>query len=535
MKSKKFISLLSVSLIMGMLTSCGGNNNSSSNTTKDDKPTSVTSVPTSEASDTTGDSENYFIKEKTTIYMWATLNDTYGKRVLNFVDAFQKVEPNVTVEYVKQTGSYNDLKDKIIDGFASDNYPDLAQCYPDHVAEYLDLGRAYDLTPYMYNKDYGWTADDIDDIITAYLDEGASYTLDGYYSLPFSKSTEAMYYNEDILLNTTHAQGIVNAGKDLGITINDGNPINADYLNNLTWDELFDNLCPAIVKYNDSLPEKDSIIDKTGKDWSVVGYDSDDNLFITLAEQYGYPYTSVDTTVGVGSADFDTKEMRDLVTYFNSAARNHYLLSKGSYGDYVNNLFTARGLLFSIGSTGGYTYQFSADNPMNVGVARIPQAKAEDGMRKVINQGPSIAFLNHPAAGDKAAANRRLASWLFYKFMENEANSLDWTLETGYNGIRLSNYESDEYKAQTDLSSTDPKTLERLKAKNMNYVGTVTDDLFASPVFIGSSGCRNAVGALMTKALNRANDATEVATNNKTNVENWFADALNEAKKGIKA
>ena len=135
-------------------------------------------------------------------------------------------------------------------------------------------------------------------------------------------------------------------------------------------------------------------------------------------------------------------------------------------------------------------------------IAMIPQA--ENGTPATINQGPSVAILDH---NDE---NRRLASWLFYKHMTNEENSLDWALNSGYCAIRQSNYSDPAYLEANDVDATQPKSLERLMAKANNYIGTMTSTLFVSPAFKGSSTIRTQVGGLLTQCLLPTTDVSTI-------------------------
>ena len=183
---------------------------------------------------------------------------------------------------------------------------------------------------------------------------------------------------------------------------------------------------------------------------------------------------------------------------FNDAAKKGYIMSKGSAGgNYTNSYFTAQNTLFSVGSTGGVKYQFSSTNPMNVGVARIPHAAGKDPF--VINQGPSLTVLDH---NDD---DRALASWLFYKHMTNEENSLDWAINSGYMGIRHSNYEDEDYKDATNPDGKPAKSLERLMAKSADYTKNITGEMYTSPAFKGSSTAREQVSGLMTSCLTETN------------------------------
>ncbi len=488
MKKNKLIKGLLLVSSLGMLVGCGP---------KDDPD--PTPDPTPEG--------DYIIKEKVEINLWSIIGTNNQPFLNNIIESFKEVEPNVTVNSIIISGSYNDLKDAVIKGFTANNYPDLVQCYADHVAEYIDYGKAVNLEDYMHNETYGWTEEDFNDIIPEYLTEGQEYVVEGTYSLPFCKSTEQMFYNEDVLL-----------GLDLSKydpTINNGNPLTREYLSNLTWEELFGKLCPAITAHDADVPEDQKLVKTDDQYHAILGYDSDDNLFITLAKQYGYGYTSVDYTTGKASVDFNNDGMKNVLRTFNDAAKKGYIMSKGSAGgNYVNEYFTKRNCLFSVGSTGGVKYQFSDTNPTNVGVAPIPHAE-NDSARYVINQGPSLAVLDHNDA------NRKLASWLFYKHLSNAENSLTWALNTGYSCIRNSGLNSDAYLENSDWQSCDEKTLNRLMALSQAEIRNV-GTLFVSPAFKGSSDCRTQGSGLMTKAL--------TTSNNIDDIDKWFADAEAAAK-----
>ena len=442
--------------------------------------------------------EGGIIDTPVTITVWTTAG-TAGQNILSgWVEDFKKVEPNVTVNNVKQSGGYDDLKTMIETGFSGNNYPDLAYCYPDHVADYINYGKAMRLDQFIDNPDYGWTEEEKADFIPAYLEEGQKYTIEGTYSLPFSKSTEAMFYNEDVLV------GLDLSGIDA--TINNGMPLTNAYLQNLTWEELFEKLCPALIEYD----KTNNIIEPCDDGVTrVFGYDSDDNLFITLAQQYGYPYTGIKD--GKGTIDFNTKEMKDLLVKFSDYYKKGYLITKGTNEDaYVNELFTANQLLFSVGSTGGMTYQFNSNNPMNVGVGMIPQAA--EGTPATIMQGPSMCILDH------SDSNRSLAAWLFYKFITEEENTLEWGLSsTGYYPIRRSNLTDPAYLELSDETAAPNQSLEKLIARGFSYFTDVESTLFTSPVFKGSSTAREQVGGLLTQTLL-----------NPSNVDSLFNEAVEQ-------
>ena len=444
---------------------------------------------------------SYFIEEDTEILVQTTFNDTFGQIFKDAVEAVQKKEPHLTVKYDKYSGSYSDLKDEVIKGVPAGNYADVVAAYPDSVADFITSNVQLKMDRFMNNADYGWTEEEKADFYEAYLAEGSNYSIPGTYSLPIAKSTEAMYYDSDKIIGLNLAS--------IDPTINGGNAITEEYINNLTWDELFDKFAPALLAYRETLPTdaaKKAFLDQdTYSDWAVVGYDSDDNLFITLAEQYGYGYTSMDPVTGNGKIEFVNDGMKNLMKKFNDAYKNKYFTTKGIIGTNVNYRSNADAMLFSIGSTGGVNYQFSKDNPKNVGVARVPQAPGK--ATKLIQQGPSLAFLKH--TGDDSN-NRALGAWLFYKELTSVRSSIAWATTTGYSPIRKSVAESDDFLDFSNPDNFYAKTSDRLKAINAAYQESTMEYLFTSPVFKGSSEARTQVGGLTTKAIGSADLDAEI-------------------------
>ena len=511
MKLKKFGLVL---LFPMMLASCGGEASSIASETGN----SSTSVV--ENTSSTSAEETCFIKEDTTISIWSTTGKDNKVFLDQFIEEFQKAEPHVTVDNHIISGNYSDIKTNTLQGFGADNYGDLVVCYPDHVADYINAGKAVDLTPYIENAEYGLT--DKDDYYNAYIEEGQQYSIPGTYSLPYCASTEAMYYNYDVLKGLDLS--------DYDATINGGNPITQSYLNNLTWEEIFEHLAPAI-KAHDAANPKSKLI-KDGDNTAVLGYDSDDNLFITLCAQYGIPYTHINEVTGEGVFDFYENEearnkLADILVKYNGYFKNGYITTQGVLKAYTNTLFTAQNSLFSVGSTAGVSHQFSTSNPMDVEVTSIP--KAADGDLKTIKQGPSLCILSHGALGKpdtNEVKNRKLASWLLYKTITSSKNSTTWSLNTGYTPIRKSTKESKKWLEYTEYEDLDANTIDSLKARNAEYTAQdkIQNSLFTSPAFLGSSTSRTAVGAALTQAL----QATSL---DKAGALTILSNAYTEAKK----
>jgi len=176
-------------------------------------------------------------------------------------------------------------------------------------------------------------------------------------------------------------------------------------------------------------------------------------------------------------------------------------------------------MLFSIGSTGGVKYQFSDTTKYDVGVAPIPHA--EGGELKIINQGPSMAFLRRAQDADVYAQQ----CWNFYKIFTDTEFATDWAITTGYAPLRNSVADSDEFLNYSNENRFQLNTLDRLTARNARYAATMLDNLFSSPVFYGSSKARTAVGGLAADCIgNKGKVLTDEELN--TYFQNAYANAL---------
>lgn len=419
------------------------------------------------------------------------VDGSYYSLLERMVEDFEKTEPNVDVNLTNPLGSgnYSALEKTVVAGFFREDYPDLVQCYPDNVVKYHDRGYVVNVDTYRSNPDYGINSDT--DYIKAFLDEGSSYKDEGTYSLPFCKSTELLYYNADVLIGLDLSS--INA------SINNGKPLDAAYLDNLSWEELFERLCPAIKAY-DEAQDADHKIMKTTENSGIVSYDSDENFFITLANQYGYGYTSFDKN-GKASIDYNNDGMKGLMLKLNQAKANGYLQTHKTYNDYVSYLFQTREALFTISSTAGLSYNFVSERdvqskgltPFSIGVAKLPHAEDRDYVS--INQGPSVCVLDHKDE------NRALASYLLWKYVTDVEHAKEWSLATGYIGVRNSVYESDEYKAM--IAVDDKSTIYEVgAADNLKKIADVKEMTFNTPVFRGSSNARTNVGLLLADCLN---------------------------------
>ena len=398
-----------------------------------------------------------------------TFYHTMGKNlqdVLNlYIPVFNEMYPNITIEH-QQIGGYDDVCDQISQELQANNSPHIAYCYPDHVALYNKAKRVLTLDDYIASKEtvtkadgtteiMGFTDAQIADFVPAYYNEGKAYGDDKMYTLPYSKSTELLYYNK-----TYFEQN--------------------NYKVPTTWDEM-ETLCATI-----KAAEPNNI---------PLGYDSEANWFITMCEQLGIPYTSATGDKFL----FNTPDHIEFVTEFSDWYNKGYVTTEEIYGSYTSGLFTNQDTTkprsyMCIGSSGGAAHQIPATikdaegkdvYPFEVGIAAIPQANPDKP--KVISQGPSLVLF-------KKSEQEQAATWLFAKFLTTTVDlQAEWSMESGYAPVIQSVETNDVYKAFLEGANG----YDLLPALASKQAIAQKDAYYVSPAFDGSSAARKAVGLLM--------------------------------------
>ena len=409
-----------------------------------------------------------------------TFYHTMGANLREVLDAyiaeFNKLYPKITV-VSKQVGNYDDVRKQISTEITVGNQPNLAYCYPDHVAGYNVAGAVTTLDSLIASdivvtradgttETLGFTDAQIADFIQGYYTEGQQFGDGKMYTLPFSKSTEVLYYNA-----TFFAQH--------GLTPP------------TTWDEL-EALCKRIKEIDpDCIP---------------LGYDSESNWFITMCEQYGSDYTSATGDNFL----FDNDTNKSFIKRFREWYQKGYVTTQEIYGSYTSGLFTTTGeshtdedgnyvkvvkSYMSIGSSAGATHQRPAKNedgtyPFDVGITSIPQVNAEKP--KVISQGPSLCIFK------KDNPQEVIASWLFAKFLTTCVEfQAEFSMASGYVPVLKSVADNETYAAFL-AGANGGSNVAALSAK----VCLLQEKAYyTSPAFNGSSVAREQVGALLQKCL----------------------------------
>lgn len=397
------------------------------------------------------------------------------------------------VESVKIAGDYDALAEQTRTKLAANEVPAMIMGYPDNFSTYI--GRSLDnsallrLDNFISDPNYGYTQEEIADFVPAFYEEGNDFQFEGQWSMPMYKSTEAMYYNASYFAGA-NAQNLKKFEGNNDFTAK----YNAAYKADATDDDL--DALKTFIKANNGyaydVPETWEQMVATSRqmvtdmkqegvyqEFYPVGYDSDSNLMISQMAMRDIPYTTNDNISS--PADhivFKNDKTKELITELTGLINEKILTTKGVLGKYTNEYFTNSKSVMSIGSTGGSSYQVSSN--FAVRLAAVPHPEGKEA--KYIQQGPSIAFFNNYNGYIHKGA------WLFYKYMSEPVNSAKLALQNSYDPIRLSSFETTEYKNWVAQKDKD------LKYAIPALTGTLRNNYMTSSVFLGSETARTEIG-----------------------------------------
>ena len=426
---------------------------------------------------------------KVTITFYHTMGAALREVLDAFIVEFNKLYPNITVVH-EQVGGYEDVRDQIKTELTVGNQPNIAYCYPDHVALYnvakavvtLDdlIASNIEITREDGTKEIlGLTAEQQADFIEGYYNEGKEFGDGKMYTMPFSKSTEVLYYNKTFFEE-----------HDLKVPT--------------TWDEM-EEVCAKIKEIDpESIP---------------LGYDSESNWFITMCEQLGSDYTSA-------SGDhylFNNDTNKQFVKRYREWYQKEYVTTQEIYGAYTSGLFTAttgQRSYMSIGSSAGAKHQRPAaddkgEYPFEVGIATIPQVNPAEP--KVISQGPSVCIFKDENPQEV------IASWLFVKFLTTNVNfQAAFADASGYVPVLKSVANHPTY-AEKMANADGYNNIAYLSAK---VCMEQANAYYTSPAFNGSAKARDEVGSLIQAAfIGDASNGLDAL------IDKVFQDAINNCKK----
>ena len=412
---------------------------------------------------------------------------------------FNKLYPNIKIEH-QQVGGYDDVREQIKTEITVGDQPNIAYCYPDHVALYnvalavQTLDSLIGATATVTRQDgtteqLGLTEQQVNDFIDGFYNEGRQFGDGKMYTMPFSKSTEVFYYNK---------------------TVFDANNLKVP----THW------WCGAscAAGCDTSLEYVCMRLKQIDPNCIPLGYDSESNWFITMCEQLGTPYTSATGEHFL----FDNEANHAFVKKFREWYLAGYVTTQELSGGYTSALFTktdAGRCYMCIGSSAGANHQIPKDKDtgallFEVGISPIPQANT--AAPKAISQGPSVCIFK------KSNSQEVLASWLFVKYLTTSVEfQAEFGLTSGYLPVLETVSTNPAYAAmlaQADGGFNLPQLATKVCLQQEKAY-------YTSPAFNGSSTARDEVGKLMQVCL-----AIKANANVDQELKAAFKAAVNECK-----
>lgn len=372
MKKKLLIALFM--LIGTLLAACSGN--------------TVSEEPEKDNNDNNNQAE-----EKVEIEFWHAMNGPHEELLNSLVDEFNQKHENMTVKPVNQ-GGYQDLEQKIMAAAKAKTLPTIAQAVPQMIPEYIDNNFVVPLNDFMKDEEIGLSDEQINDYIEIFRE---SSQWDGtYYSMPFSKSTRLLFYNEEIL-----AEHQLEAPK--------------------TWED--------VRKIAETV---------TGDGIIGMGFENSyESEFQALLKQMGGEYIDE----GANEAKFASEAGVKAMTFIKEMIDDGIARTAGE-DNYMSGPFSRGDVAMFIGSSAGIPHvETAAEGNIKWTTTTTPTF---EGNAATTFLGNDLVMFN------QASESEQKAGWEFLKFMTSPEVTAKWSMESGYLPVRHSAQELDDFKKFTE-------------------------------------------------------------------------------------
>lgn len=321
------------------------------------------------------------LTEDVKIVFWHAMNGKQEEALTKLADDFMAANKNITVELQNQVG-YKELQQKITSTSSSPkDLPTMTQAYPDWMFNPIKDGLVYELTDFVKNME-GY-----DDILEGFR-KGTE--IDGkIYSMPFNKSTEVLWYNEDIF-------------KELNLEV----PTNYDELKEVSKKIYEEKKIPGL------------------------GFDALGNYYTTFITAEGEVFDK----------DFDVTSdaSKKAVNYYLEGVKEGYFRIAGT-DKYMSGPLGDEKVAMYIGSNAGETFVLEGSkDKFTAKAAPAPTPVA-------IQQGTDIYVF------DNADDNQKKAAEKFLEFITGKDEQIEWGISTGYIPARKSAIEDEKYKNSGSL------------------------------------------------------------------------------------
>ena len=471
--------------------------------------------------------------DKIVVTFWHAMGQENQVIIESMIESFEEKYPEVDVQQANQ-GGYPDLLGKIKDNIKAGAGPVLAQTYPDHVTSYLSAKDAVvDLNKYAWDDELGFETYGIDPdlYIESFWAENTVYDTEGsMYSLPFNKSTEIVFYNQDIFARYNWFVDL------LGYKAEDvySDVANKVFKDEFIWQPTWQELVKIGEAYKGTAEYAANIKNKIST--AAFSYDSEANLFITLTQQlaaldandtYGekgeFAYTK-STGSSLGEFTFlneNNPYAREAVSFYKEYYDKGYFATASTLGaKYSSDAFKDGACVVTIGSSAGAKHNNPGSEGFQVGVGTYPQWEGTSADEyQVIQQGTNLTLFTQL---DKEVEKY---GWLFILHVIDFQQAYDWCTGTSYFPIRTDVYESQDYQdfvsGKIEVNG-ETKYMPTLGAKAAKVGWMQRDWFYTNATFAGSDISREEVGSLVAAVLLNESSLDKAFADCKDHLKNYI-------------
>ncbi|MDW3617867.1 MAG: extracellular solute-binding protein [Candidatus Phytoplasma pruni] len=438
--------------------------------------------------------------KKVEIVFWHNLYPEEKKVLDKVIKQFEKKYRSIKIKEVNKS-NWGNIAKSVANTLPVNKQPNLVFSYPDHVEFYSKSHKVVPLDIFMQGDDKNIEGQ----FYKTYLKKNTlEHGYDGrehYYSFPFSKTTETLFYNKDMfkefrnVLNHTLKDEVINEDGVIYLT---------DQSKGLTWKQL------------EIIAEKMKELKKNINGFIPIVIGSEANLLNTAFQQSGIKFPK---TQKEAEEFLRGEKVQQVIKYFKEKFYNtgYMTTSKMNGEQKALDMFCQKKSSIFIDST-RLVHKVQESDLKNVGLSRVPlfTLTKEEYKYKNVMQGANINMFY------SSEKDEMLASWLFLKTLTSQDNLINLlNAEGGLNITRQDIFKKVENKIK-DPSNLDPITVEpntlHFISLEYAYNNQKTDDdkqedkiFFETPIFPNSNFLRTFLTELFTYTLAIDQSITEDA------------------------
>ncbi len=325
--------------------------------------------------------------QKVTISFWEGFGGVYDQSMHKLVNEFNKSQDKYKVVCTSQT-SYTNLNQKIMTAAKANTLPVMAQATYPTVPDYVKNNLIIPLNSYI-KRDL--SSKDLNDIYPAFLKD--TKYQGNYYSVPFSKSLDILYYNQTLL----DKYGLQKP---------------------TSWEELQQDAQILKQKHaNVALLQLDKSFDQD---------------YQSMTKELGTDLVTPNTF----KVNIDSNNSKTAANYFMNLINDHEAVTATTtYGD--DDWLRGSAVFYVDTSAGIVHLQQNAPSSFKWGALPFP---TYHGKRASVLAGSNLVIFKH------ATKQQREGAWAFMKFLMSKPETTKWAEMTGYVPLRKSAAQSKAYQ-----------------------------------------------------------------------------------------